>query len=265
MNTLEKICTDTAREVERRKSITSLADLEMLARTAPAPRGFLRSLRAKAADGKPALIAEIKKASPSKGIIREDFDPPALAQAYEAGGAACLSVLTDKPYFQGDDAYLKAARAAVTLPVLRKDFMVDPYQIVESRAIGADCILIIMAALSDAQAKELNALAYDLDMDVLVEVHDEPEMNRALTHLEPSMIGINSRNLKTLKVDLQVSFDLRKMIPPDTFAVAESGIATNQDVHSLLKAGFQGFLVGESLMRQSNVEAATKALLGHPT
>lgn len=260
-NTLEKICADTLADLKRRKTAAPLTDIEKLAASAPPPRGFLNALKTKAAAGKPALIAEIKKASPSKGIIRADFDPPTLARAYEAGGAACLSVLTDKPYFQGDDAYLKAARAAVTLPVLRKDFMLDPYQISESRALGADCILLIMAALSDSQAKELYDLALSLGMDALIEVHDEPEMTRALTHLNPAMIGINSRNLKTLHVDLQVSFDLVKMIPHDTFKIAESGITSAADVESLMKSGFQGFLVGESLMRQPNVEAATRALL----
>lgn len=260
-NTLEKICADTLADLQRRQAATPLAAIEKLAAQASPPRGFLNALTSKANEGKPALIAEIKKASPSKGIIRADFDPPSLAQAYQSGGAACLSVLTDKPYFQGDDAYLKAARAAVSLPALRKDFMLDPYQIIESRALGADCILLIMAALSDSQAKELYDLATSLGMDALIEVHNEPEMTRALTHLNPTMIGINSRNLKTLHVDLQVSFDLVKMIPHDTFKIAESGITSSADVESLMKAGFQGFLVGESLMRQPDVEAATRALL----
>lgn len=254
---LQKICHDTMQEVTRRKSSVSLADLEQKAKDTPAPRGFLKALKTK----KPALIAEIKKASPSKGLIRADFDPAALARAYEAGGAACLSVLTDAPYFQGHDDYLLAARAAVTLPVLRKDFMLEPYQIVESRALGADCILLIMAALGDDTAKELYDLAKDLGMDVLVEVHDEPEMIRALTHLSPDMIGINSRNLKTLEVDLQTAYKLCAMIPDDTFKIAESGINSHQDLTSLTEKGFQGFLVGESLMRQSDVTAATRTLL----
>lgn len=260
-DTLQKICTDTACEVDRRKALVSLTDLKArLSETSP-PRGFLKALKGKAAQGKPALIAEIKKASPSKGLIRADFDPPELARAYMEGGASCLSVLTDEPYFQGRDEYLLAARASVPLPTLRKDFMLDPYQIVESRVLGADCILIIMAALSDDDAKHLTDTARAHGMDVLVEVHDEPEMTRALTHLAPDMIGINSRNLKTLDVNLQTAHKLISMIPQTTFKVAESGIYSHDDLADLQKKGFQGFLVGESLMRQSDVTAATRALL----
>lgn len=256
-NTLQKICFDTAQEVARRKSVTSLADLEAKAKNASPPRGFLTALKSQ----NPALIAEIKKASPSKGLIRADFDPGHLAKAYEAGGATCLSVLTDMPYFQGHDDYLLAAKAAASLPILRKDFMLEPYQIVESRALGADCILLIMAALSDDTAKELYALAKNLGMDVLVEVHDEPEMTRALTHLNPDIIGINSRNLKTLEVDLQTAHKLCAMIPDDTFKIAESGINSHDDLLGLSQKGFQGFLVGESLMRQTDVTSATRKLL----
>ncbi|MCD8497320.1 MAG: indole-3-glycerol phosphate synthase TrpC [Alphaproteobacteria bacterium] len=261
-NTLEKICADTANEVERRKAIVSLDDLKNRLEEASPPRGFLKNLKDKTAQGKPALIAEIKKASPSKGLIRADFDPPTLAKAYEAGGAACLSVLTDEPYFQGKDDYLKAARAAVPLPALRKDFMVDPYQIYESRVLGADCILIIMAALTDDMARKLYDTALHLGMDALIEVHDEPEMTRALTTLSPAMVGINSRNLKTLEVDLQTAHKLVTMIPHETFKIAESGIYSHDDLAALQQKGFQGFLVGESLMRQDDVTAATRALLG---
>ncbi|MCD8562604.1 MAG: indole-3-glycerol phosphate synthase TrpC [Alphaproteobacteria bacterium] len=260
-DTLAKICADTANEVARRKAAVSLEDLKARLSEASPPRGFLKCLKAKAEQGRPALIAEIKKASPSKGLIRADFDPPALAKAYEAGGAACLSVLTDEPYFQGKDEYLRAARASVPLPVLRKDFMVDPYQIYESRVLGADCILIIMAALTDDMARKLYDIARELGMDTLIEVHDEPEMTRALTHLAPDMIGINSRNLKTLEVDLQTAHKLVSMIPQTAFKIAESGIHSHKDLTSLQQKGFQGFLVGESLMRQDDVTAATNALL----
>jgi indole-3-glycerol phosphate synthase len=236
-----------------------LSDLLAAARDAEPPRGFARRL-AEATAERPALICEIKRASPSKGLIREDFDPPTLAAAYAAGGAACLSVLTDEPYFQGKDEYLAQARAAVDLPVLRKDFMLDPYQIVESRALGADCVLLIMAAIDDRTARELAQTADELGMDVLVEVHNAAELERALT-LPATLIGINNRNLKTLAVDLETTLRLAPAVPPGRLVVAESGIETAEHIAALSKAGAKAFLIGESLMRQPDVLAATRALL----
>ena len=254
MNKLAEICASKRSEVGARK-------VEGLAKwPAPSPvRGFEAAMRAKAATGF-ALVAEIKKASPSKGLIRADFNPADHARAYEAGGAACLSVLTDAPYFQGHEDYLVAARAACALPVLRKDFMVDPWQVGEARAMGADAILIIVAALDDGTMAEIEAAARALDMDVLVEVHDDAELERALK-LQSKLIGVNNRNLKTFEVDLATTVQLAKLVPPDILLVCESGISTHTDCTRMAAHGVRSFLVGESLMRQSDVEAATRMLL----
>ena len=254
MNKLDEICATKRLEVATRKT-------EGLAMwSAPSPvRGFEAAIRAKTMTGF-ALIGEIKKASPSKGLIRADFDPPAHARAYQAGGAACLSILTDAPYFQGHEDYLVAARAACTLPVLRKDFMVDPWQVAEARALGADAILIIVAALDDGAMSEIEAAALELAMDVLIEVHDAAEFDRAL-RLKSKLIGINNRNLKTFDVDLATTAHLSKLAPADIMLVCESGISTYADCARMAAHGILSFLVGESLMRQADVEAATRMLL----
>lgn len=249
MSVLNEICEKKAEHVAQQKEKHPLAELKTLAKNAPAPRGFAKAL--KDAYG-PALIAEVKKASPSKGLIREDFDPAQIAKIYEDKGAHCISVLTDKPYFQGADAYLKTVKNTVSCPILRKDFMIDPYQITESRALGADCILLIMAALNDDKAKELYDCAESYGMDVLVEVHNEEELKRALP-LTPSMIGVNNRNLKTLEVDVQASHDLLSKIPPQTIKIAESGLGDADTINTLHTAGYNAFLIGESFMHHPDI------------
>ncbi len=256
---LAEICATKREEVTARQGYATIADLDARASEQTAPRGFRRALEEKAADGF-ALIAEIKKASPSKGLIRPDFRPAEHALAYQHGGAACLSVLTDAPYFQGHEDFLMDARAACDLPVLRKDFMIDPWQVAEARAIGADAILIIVAALDDGQMSEIEAAAIERGMDVLVEVHNEHEMERA-SALKSRLIGVNNRDLKRFVTDLATTERLGALAPAGTLLVSESGINTHADLERLSAAGVRTFLVGESLMRQPDVEAATKALL----
>lgn len=259
MNKLTQILATKADEVAERRVVRSVSDLDAV--DAGPVRGFAAALRAKIDAGGFGLIAEVKKASPSKGLIRHDFDPADHARAYAAGGAACLSVLTDAPYFQGHEDYLIAARAACALPALRKDFMVDPWQVAEARAIGADAILIIVAALDDGAMREIEAAAIERGMDVLVEVHDEAELDRALARLRSRLIGVNNRDLRTFETDLGVTERLAKLVPPGTLLVGESGIASHADCERLAKSGVRAFLVGESLMRQDDVTAATRTLL----
>lgn len=260
MNKLEEICANKREEVAARKAFTTLAALETEAAAMGPPRGFEAALRTKANTGF-ALIAEVKKASPSKGLIRPDFRPADHARDYEQGGAACLSVLTDAPYFQGHENFLKEARGACALPVLRKDFMVDPWQCLEARSIGADAILIIVAALDNGAMAEIEAAALEHSMDVLVEVHDEVEMERALNHLKSRLIGVNNRDLKTFTTSLETTERLAPMVPEGSMLIGESGIADHSDCVRLSKSGVRGFLVGESLMRAKDVAEATRALL----
>lgn len=259
-DTLARILAYKRADVAVRKAATSQDAIEAAARAADPVRRFADALD-RAATTHPALIAEIKKASPSKGLIRADFDPPVLAKAYEAGGAACLSVLTDGPSFQGDDSFLVAARAACSLPALRKEFLVDPWQVAESRALGADAILVILAAVDDALAGELCSEAARFGMDVLVETHDAAEVERALC-LPARLVGVNNRSLRTFVTDLSITEQLAPMLPPDRLLVAESGIFTPADIARLCAAGARAYLVGESLMRQDDVTAATRTLLG---
>ena len=258
MNKITEICDFKREDVVRRKAATTLSELEARAAVQTAPRGFRAALDAKPGH---ALIAEIKKASPSKGLIRPDFDPPAHARAYKAAGAACLSVLTDEPYFQGSDDYLVAARAAVSLPCLRKDFMVDPWQIAEARALGADAILIIVAALDDEQMAEIESEAIRFGMDALIEVHDAAELERALK-LKSRLIGVNNRDLRDFSVDFARTYELVGSAPADCTFVAESGLTSRADLDAMAEHGVHCFLVGEALMRQADVERATRALIG---
>ena len=260
---LAEICAEKRRHVTACKDGHPLDKVEAAARRATPPLGFIDALKEAVEAGGYGLIAEIKKASPSKGLIRDDFDPSALARAYKAGGAACLSVLTDTPYFQGKEADLIEAREAGNMPALRKDFIIDPYQVLESRAFGADCILLIMAALGDTEAAELESVAIDYGLDVLAEVHDLDELERALK-LKTPLIGINNRDLRTFEVDLATTETLMKEMPPDRIAVSESGLKTPEDLARLSQSGVDCFLVGESLMRHNDVEAATRTLLSPP-
>lgn len=257
MNTLEKICAKKAQHVKAQEARRPMRMLETQIKRRPDPEPFIEAIENHEGT---AIIAEIKKASPSKGVIRKDFEPPAIAGIYEEAGACCLSVLTDEPYFKGSDKDLQQVKAESDLPVLRKDFMIDPYQIYESRALGADCILLIMAALTDERARELYNLSHELGMDVLVEIHNEQELKRAL-ELKPRMIGVNSRDLETMEVDMQTALDLADKIPDKIVKIAESGIRTPTHIRNLRQAGYDGFLVGESLMSAPDIGMALTSLL----
>ena len=261
-NILDTINAKKAEEISQLRQRISLAELEAAALNANAPRGFTTALQTASQTGY-GLIAELKKASPSKGLIRADFDPTDLANQYEMGGASCLSVLTDETWFQGKNENIQLARQATSLPILRKDFMIDPMQIIESRALGADCILLIMASLSDAQAKELETVAHSYNMDVLIEIHDQTELERAM-HLTSPLMGINNRNLKTMEISLQVGIAMLPKLPADRIAIAESGLFTSSDLEIMAKAGARCFLIGESLMRHKNVANATRQILSNP-
>ena len=257
---LARICENKRAHIRARKAEQPLPKLLAKLPSAAPPRNFVGALDAAATEGI-GLIAEIKRSSPSKGLIRTDFDPPALARAYADGGASCLSVLTDTPYFQGEDAHLSTARDAVSLPALRKDFMLDPYQVIEARLLGADCILLIMAALGDGQAKELEAAAVEAGMAVLIEVHDAAELERTLAHLDSPLIGINNRNLKTLSVDIATTEQLAPLVPQGRQVVCESGIASPADIARMRHAGVYRFLIGDLLMRQDEVTTAVRTLM----
>ena len=259
-NILKKICDVKREHVKESRSLVSYSTLESKCVGRELPRGFINAIRSSLCSKSYKLIAEIKRASPSKGLIRENFNPVELAKSYESGGATCISVLTDEPYFKGKLSYIKEVRNVVSVPILRKDFIIDAYQIMESRAAGADCILLIMAALSDKEAQEFEAEAHSLNMDVLIEVHNEDELERAMNLVSP-LIGINNRNLKTLEIDISVSERLLKKLPSTKVAVSESGLYTQQDLDRVASAGAQCFLVGESLMRQEDVEVATRKLV----
>ena len=261
-NILDKINAKKSEEIIKLKQTFTLAQLEEKATLADAPRGFGNALKIASQDGY-GLIAELKKASPSKGLIRPDFDPASISKQYQKGGAACLSVLTDEQWFQGSNKNLQIARAATTLPVLRKDFMIDPIQIIESRSLGADCVLLIMASLSDTQAKELETVAMSYGMDVLIEIHDEFELERAMLLSSP-LFGINNRNLKTMDISLEVGLNMLPKLPKNKIAVAESGLFTSDDLAKMARAGARCFLIGESLMRYRDVTQATKLLLSKP-
>ncbi|MFV0431073.1 MAG: indole-3-glycerol phosphate synthase TrpC [Alphaproteobacteria bacterium] len=258
---LKEICDFKREQIKPLKEQYSEETLLEKIKATPAPRGFYLALEKAWEQGRYGLIAEIKKASPSKGLIREDFDVASLAKAYENGGATCLSVLTETRWFQGDPAYVKLAHKACNLPVLRKDFIVDVWQVLEARSLYADCILIIMAALEDSQVTEIETAAFELGMDTLIEVHDEKELERALKHTKSPLIGVNNRNLKTFDVNLEITEELARHIPEDRFLISESGIYTPYDLARLAKVGASHFLIGESLMRQDDVEQATKDLL----